>query len=50
MLGTPNFGSFAPLQAIRGQYSIVNKLAFLDVFPSPRSAGLLGLRPWAANL
>jgi pimeloyl-ACP methyl ester carboxylesterase len=31
MLGTPNFGSFAPLQAIRGQYSLANKLAFLDL-------------------
>jgi len=34
MLGTPNFGSFAPLQAIRGQYSLANKLAFLDLVHS----------------
>src|SRR5262249_7852643 len=31
MLGTPNFGSFAPIQALRGQYSIVNKIAFIDI-------------------
>jgi CHAT domain-containing protein/pimeloyl-ACP methyl ester carboxylesterase len=31
MLGTPNFGSFAPIQAVRGQYSIVNKIAFIDI-------------------
>src|SRR5262249_58727138 len=29
MLGTPNFGSFDPLQAIRGHYSLSNTLAFL---------------------
>jgi pimeloyl-ACP methyl ester carboxylesterase len=31
MLGTPNFGSFAPIQAVRGQYSIINKIAFIDI-------------------
>ena len=31
MLGTPNFGSFAPVQCIRGVYSMVRKLAFLDL-------------------
>jgi CHAT domain-containing protein/pimeloyl-ACP methyl ester carboxylesterase len=31
MLGTPNFGSFAPIQAFRGQYSIANKVAFIDL-------------------
>lgn len=29
MLGTPNFGSFAPLQALRGTYSVVRKIACL---------------------
>ena len=31
MLGTPNFGSFAPIQAIRGNYSLANKIAFIDL-------------------
>jgi CHAT domain-containing protein/pimeloyl-ACP methyl ester carboxylesterase len=30
MLGTPNFGSFAPVQAIRGTYSVVRDVAALD--------------------
>jgi len=30
MLGTPNAGSFAPVQALRGTYSVVRKLATLD--------------------
>ncbi|MBI3390892.1 MAG: alpha/beta fold hydrolase [Deltaproteobacteria bacterium] len=30
MLGTPNFGSFAPVQAIRGTYSVVREVAALD--------------------
>jgi len=30
-LGTPNFGSFAPLQAFRGVHSVVRKLAWLDL-------------------
>jgi pimeloyl-ACP methyl ester carboxylesterase len=30
MLGTPNFGSFAPVQCIRGIYDMVRKIAFLD--------------------
>jgi pimeloyl-ACP methyl ester carboxylesterase len=29
LLGTPNFGSFAPIQALRGTYSVVRKLALL---------------------
>jgi pimeloyl-ACP methyl ester carboxylesterase len=29
LLGTPNFGSFAPLQALRGTYSVVRKIATL---------------------
>ncbi|MGE5239324.1 MAG: alpha/beta fold hydrolase [Chloroflexota bacterium] len=31
MLGTPNFGSFAPVQCIRGVYPVIKKLAFLDL-------------------
>jgi pimeloyl-ACP methyl ester carboxylesterase len=30
LLGTPNFGSFAPLQALRGTYAVVRKIARLD--------------------
>ena len=30
-LGTPNFGSYSPVQAFRGAHSIVRKLAFLDL-------------------
>jgi pimeloyl-ACP methyl ester carboxylesterase len=29
LLGTPNFGSFAPLQALRGTYAVVRKIARL---------------------
>jgi hypothetical protein len=35
MLGTPNFGSFAPVQAIRATYSMVRKVAWLDRHNSP---------------
>jgi CHAT domain-containing protein/pimeloyl-ACP methyl ester carboxylesterase len=31
MLGTPNFGSFAPVQALRGTYAVVRKMARLDM-------------------
>jgi pimeloyl-ACP methyl ester carboxylesterase len=31
MLGTPNYGSFAPVQAIRGTYDVVQKLARVDL-------------------
>ncbi|MGH8284923.1 MAG: CHAT domain-containing protein, partial [Steroidobacteraceae bacterium] len=31
MLGTPNFGSFAPVQALRGTYAVVRKIARLDL-------------------
>jgi CHAT domain-containing protein len=31
MLGTPNFGSYAPVQALRGTYAVVRKLARLDL-------------------
>lgn len=30
LLGTPNSGSFAPLQALRGTYAVVRKIARLD--------------------
>lgn len=30
MLGTPNFGSFAPVEALRGVYPIVRKIGWLD--------------------
>jgi pimeloyl-ACP methyl ester carboxylesterase len=36
MLGTPNFGSFVPVQCIRGVYDMVKKVAFLDVNHSPK--------------
>lgn len=29
LLGTPNFGSFAPLQALRGTYAVVRRIAML---------------------
>jgi len=31
LLGTPNFGSFAPVQALRGTYAVVRKIARLDL-------------------
>lgn len=31
MLGTPNFGSFAPVQALRGVYPLVRRIAALDL-------------------
>jgi pimeloyl-ACP methyl ester carboxylesterase len=37
LLGTPNFGSFAPLQALRGTYSVVRKIAGLASRGSPES-------------
>jgi pimeloyl-ACP methyl ester carboxylesterase len=30
LLGTPNFGSFAPVQALRGTYAVVRKIARLN--------------------
>ncbi len=41
MLGTPNYGSFAPVQALRGVYSIVKNLAALDL--TANAADLAGL-------
>jgi pimeloyl-ACP methyl ester carboxylesterase len=35
LLGTPNFGSFAPVQALRGTYAYVRKVATLDLENSP---------------
>jgi pimeloyl-ACP methyl ester carboxylesterase len=35
LLGTPNFGSYAPLQALRGTYPFVRKVALLDLAHSP---------------
>jgi CHAT domain-containing protein/pimeloyl-ACP methyl ester carboxylesterase len=35
MLGTPNFGSFAPVQALRGSYPAVRKIAALDLRNTP---------------
>jgi CHAT domain-containing protein len=35
MLGTPNFGSFSPIQAFRGTHSVAAKVAFLDIVHSP---------------
>jgi pimeloyl-ACP methyl ester carboxylesterase len=37
LLGTPNFGSFAPLQALRGTYSVVRKIAMLADKGTPES-------------
>jgi pimeloyl-ACP methyl ester carboxylesterase len=31
MLGTPNYGSFAPVQVIRGTYDVVQKVAAVDL-------------------
>src|SRR4051812_27171236 len=35
MLGTPNYGSFVPVQALRAIYPIIRKLALLDLAHSP---------------
>jgi pimeloyl-ACP methyl ester carboxylesterase len=37
LLGTPNFGSFAPLQALRGTYAVVRKIASLVGTGTPES-------------
>jgi pimeloyl-ACP methyl ester carboxylesterase len=36
-LGTPNFGSFAPVMAVRATYPVVRKVGFLDSKHSPES-------------
>ncbi len=35
MLGTPNYGSYAPVQALRGTYDIVRNLARIDLKHTP---------------
>ena len=35
MLGTPNYGSFVPVQALRATYPVVRKVALLDLYHSP---------------
>jgi pimeloyl-ACP methyl ester carboxylesterase len=35
MLGTPNYGSFVPTQALRGVYPILRKIALVDLRHSP---------------
>jgi CHAT domain-containing protein len=35
MLGTPNFGSFAPVMALRATYPVVRKVGALDLFHEP---------------
>lgn len=35
MLGTPNYGSFAPVQALRATYSVVRKVGALDLKHTP---------------
>lgn len=37
LLGTPNFGSFAPVQALRGTYAVVRKVARLALDSSAES-------------
>src|SRR5262245_262122 len=45
-LGTPNFGSYSPIQAFRGVHSIVQKVAFLDLKDDQRAlAGVFGTFP-----
>jgi pimeloyl-ACP methyl ester carboxylesterase len=36
MLGTPNFGSFAPVQVLRAAYPVLKKIAFIDGKHSPK--------------
>jgi pimeloyl-ACP methyl ester carboxylesterase len=35
LLGTPNFGSYAPVQALRGTYPFVRKVALIDARHTP---------------
>lgn len=55
MLGTPNYGSFAVPQALRGTYPLVRKVAVLDLRHSPEELanevfntfpGLYQMLPW----
>ncbi len=54
MLGTPNYGSFVPVQTLRAQYPLVRKLAALDLKNSVERlardvfttfSGLIGMLP-----
>jgi CHAT domain-containing protein/pimeloyl-ACP methyl ester carboxylesterase len=46
MLGTPNFGSFSPIQAFRGNHSLANKVAFIDLSHSKEElAGIFSSFP-----
>lgn len=46
MLGTPNFGSFSPIQAFRGVHSIAQKVAFIDLAHSAADlAAIFGTFP-----
>jgi pimeloyl-ACP methyl ester carboxylesterase len=45
-LGTPNFGSYSPVQAFRGVHSVVGKIAFIDTSHDPGElAGIFGTFP-----
>jgi CHAT domain-containing protein/pimeloyl-ACP methyl ester carboxylesterase len=55
MLGTPNFGSFAPVQVLRAVYPILKKIAFIDGKHSAKDLvqdvfrtfpGLYEMLPW----
>lgn len=55
MLGTPNYGSFAIPQALRGTYDLVKKVAAIDLAHSPEELaskvfstfpGLYQMMPW----
>jgi len=55
MLGTPNHGSFAPVQALRGTYPVVRKIAALDTQHDAKALaaeifntfpGLYQMLPW----
>ena len=42
MLGTPNYGSFAPVEVLRGVYDVVKKVAFVDAIPGHDAQMLAG--------
>jgi pimeloyl-ACP methyl ester carboxylesterase len=45
-LGTPNYGSYSPVQAFRGVHSVVQKIAAIDVFHNQADlAGIFGTFP-----
>ncbi len=58
MLGTPNFGSFAPVQALRAVYPLVRQVAVADLKHTPEQLaekvfatfpGLYQMLPWPAK-